>query len=64
MYKKLTLILILTIIITSCNSKKVDFKNGTFKIVINDSITSFIERDIKYQLEYIANTKKKEIYIK
>jgi hypothetical protein len=58
--KILYFILVLTFI--SCTNNKIDFKNGTFKIEVNDSITSYIERNENYQLEYLPNNEEKELF--
>ena len=55
---------LLIMVIISCvdNYNELDLKKGTFEISINDSVTTYIERDKKYQLEYLNKSTKKELF--
>ena len=47
---------------TSCNNR-VDISRGTYKVVYNDTITSYIERYENYQLEYPVDSEKEELFL-
>ena len=53
---------ILLFVIIGCSNDHVNFKRGTFKIILKDSLTTFIERNENYQMESSLNTGKSELF--
>ena len=62
MYKTIFCILLISIAIGCDNTKPIDFKNGTFVVLVNDIETTYIERNENYQLERSINESQEELF--
>lgn len=62
MYKTILCILLILITIGCDNTKPIDFKNGTFVVLVDDIETTYIERNENYQLERSINESQKELF--